>query len=170
MGADVSSSLRGRYLIFHLADQAYAIPIAAVEEIVPMAELAQVAGGPSYVAGFLNVGGELIAVVSLRRLFKLADKNRELYTPLVILKSAPRCIALEVDAVQEIADVAHQDAIALGEGSVLNDFALAAVRRAGTTILLLSPERLFLDEERRRLAELSGLASERRASAEAVTA
>lgn len=77
MGADVFS-VRGRYLIFLLADRMYAVPVEAVQEIVPMAELAQTAGAPSFLAGFLDFGGELIAVVSLRRLFKLPDRPREL--------------------------------------------------------------------------------------------
>jgi purine-binding chemotaxis protein CheW len=170
MGADASCSLRGRYLLFHLADQTCAIPVAAVEEIVPMAELAQLAGGPSFLAGYLNVGGDLIAVISLRRLFKLAGKARELYTPIVILKSTPQRLALEVDAVREIADVADEDAVVLGDGCVLNDFALAAVRREGNTVLLLSPERLLLEEERQRVAELADMARDRRAAVEAVTA
>ena len=170
MGADAAFSLRGRYLVFHLADQTYAVPVAAVEEIVPMAELALVACGPSFLAGFLDVGGELIAVISLRRLFKLADKSRELYTPIVILKSAPQRVALEVDAVREIADIADEDAVVLGDGCVLNDFALAAVRREGTTVLLLSPERLLLEEEQRRIAELADMARDRRAAVETVTA
>jgi purine-binding chemotaxis protein CheW len=147
----------------------YALPVAAVREIVPMAELARVAGGPSFLAGFLDIGGDLIAVVSLRRLFKLPDKSRELYTPIVILKAVPQRVALEVDAVQEIADITDEDAAVLGDGCVLNDFALAAVRREGRTVLLLSPERLLLEEERRRVAELADMARDRRAAVETVT-
>jgi purine-binding chemotaxis protein CheW len=169
MGADASNCLRGRYLVFHLADRAYAVPVAAVEEIVPMAELAEVPGGPSFLAGFLNVGAKPIAVISLRRLFQLPVVERELFTPIVILKSARHPIALEVDAVKEIADIKDEDAVALGEGCVVNGFAVAAARLDGTTVLLLSPDRLLLEEERRRLAELADIARDRLAAVEAGT-
>jgi purine-binding chemotaxis protein CheW len=168
MGVD-AFSVRGRYLIFLLADRMYAVPVEAVKEIVPMAELAQTAGAPSFLAGFLDVGGELIAVVSLRRLFKLPDRPRELYTPLVILNAASQRIALEVDAVQQIADITEEHAVVLGDGYALNDFALAAARLEGNTVLLLSPDRLFLEEERRRVAELAQMARDRLAAVEAAT-
>jgi purine-binding chemotaxis protein CheW len=169
MGAGTSFSVRGRYLIFHLADQAYAVSVAAVEEIVPMAELVQVAGGPSFVTGLLDLGGQLIAVISLRRLFNLSDRRRELYTPIVILKAAPRPIALEVDAVQEIVEIKDEDAVALGDGYALNDFAFAAARVSGNHVLLLSPERLLLEEEHRRIAELAERTRQRLGALEAVT-
>jgi purine-binding chemotaxis protein CheW len=170
MGADISSGLCGRYLIFHLAEQTYAVPIAAVEEIVPMAELAQVAGAPPFLAGFLDVAGHLVAVVSLRRLFALSDKPRELYTPIIILKAAARRIALEVDEVREIAAIADEDAIVLEGGCMFNDVASAAARLQGVTVLLLAPERLLLEEEHRRLQALSEMAGDRLAAVEAASA
>jgi purine-binding chemotaxis protein CheW len=111
MGADSISPLRGRYLIFHLADRAYAVPTRCIEEIVPMAELSQVPGAPDFLAGFLDVGGQLVAVISLRRLLGMPDRVRELYTPLVILKASPQQIALEIDGVSQIVDIGDDELI-----------------------------------------------------------
>src|SRR5882757_5888215 len=92
-----SSTTHDNVLVFGLSDRVYAIPTTHVAEIVPMAELAQVPGSPDFLSGFLNVAGQLIAVVSLHRLFGLPDRERHLYSPIVILKSTPDRIALEVD-------------------------------------------------------------------------
>jgi purine-binding chemotaxis protein CheW len=169
MGADTATTLRGRYLIFHLAEQAYAVPAPAVEEIVPMAELVHVAAAPSFLSGFLNVGGCPVAVISLRRLFGLAERPPELYTPLVILKDAGQQVAIEVDDVQEVAWLTGDDAVALGDDCALNGFATAAARLKGKPVLLLSPDRLLLEQEKRRVAELAEMAGKRLAAMQECT-
>ena len=170
MGADSTSPLRGRYLIFHLADRAYAVSTRRVEEIVPMAELTPVPGAPAFLSGFLDVGGQLVAVISLRSLLGMPDRERELYTPLLILKSSPQQVALEIDGVSRIVDIGDDELIPVTEGCSLNDCASAVARLDGQAVVLLSPERLLLEQELRRVAELAELIRQRLAAVEAVTA
>ncbi len=170
MGADSISPVRRRYLIFHLADRAYAVPTRCVEEIVPMAELSPVSGAPAFLSGFLDAGGQLVAVISLRRLLGMPDRARELYSPLLILKASPQQIALEVDGVSRIVDVGDDELIFVAEGCSLNDCTSAVARLDGQAVVLLSPERLLLEQERRRVAELAELVRQRLAVVEAVTA
>jgi purine-binding chemotaxis protein CheW len=165
MKADSISALGERHLVFRLDDLAYAVPIANVEEIVPMAELISVAGAPSFLAGFLDVGGQLVAVVSMRRLLAMPDRPRELYTPLVILKSTPLSIALEVDDVTQIVEL--DDSVSIAQGNSLNDCASAVARIDGRPVVLLAPERILLEQERRRLGELAESAQRRLAELDA---
>jgi purine-binding chemotaxis protein CheW len=169
MGAD-SNTPRGRYLVFQLADCAYAVPAGAVEEIVPVAELASVAGAPSFLEGFLDVGGELIAVLSLRRLLGLPEHEWELYTPLVILKSDRPKIAVEIDGVICVAQIDDEHLSPIAEGCSLNDYATAVARHEGRTVILLSPAQILLDQERRRLVELAETAQQRLSELAEVTA
>lgn len=161
MGADSISPLSGRYLIFQLADRIYAVPTRDVEEIVPMAELSSVPGAPSFLTGFLDVGGKLVAVISLRRLLGLPHHERELYTPLIVFKAAQQQIALEIDSVSHIVDINGDELIPVTEGSSLNDCASAVVRLDGQAVVLLSPERILLEQEQQRVAELADLARQR---------
>ncbi|MEX2309748.1 MAG: chemotaxis protein CheW [Pirellulales bacterium] len=170
MGADSISPVRGRYLIFQLADRTYAVPIRCVEEIVPIAELSSVPGAPSFLAGLLDIGGQLVAVISLRRLLGMPDHECELYTPLVILKAKAQKIALEIDGVSRIAGIDDENLVPLAEGCSLNDCASAVARLDGQVVVVLSPERILLEQEQKRVAELTELARQRLAEIEAVTA
>jgi chemotaxis signal transduction protein len=96
--------------------------------------------------------------------------ERELYTPLVILKASPLKIALEVDSVSRIAEIDPQDLIPVTDGCSLNDCASAVARLDGQAVVLLSPQRILLEQEHRRVAELAELARQRLAEAEVVTA
>jgi purine-binding chemotaxis protein CheW len=156
-------------LVFGLSDRIYAIPTKHISEIVPMAELAHVPGSPDFLSGFLNVAGHLIAVVSLRRLFGLPDHERHLYSPLVILKSAPDRIALEVDTGLRIAEIVREDLMPLTEASSLNNCATAIIRVDGLSVVVLSVEHLLLEQERKRVARLAHLAGQRLDQMESVT-
>ncbi len=170
MGADSISPARGRYLIFQLADRSYAIPIRCIEEIVPIAELTSVPGAPAFLAGFLDVGGQLVAVISLRHLLGMPDHECALYTPLVILKAKDQRFALEIDGVSRIADIDDEKLVSLTEGCSLNDCATAVARLDEEVVVLLSPERILLEQEQKRVAELAEIARRRIAEVEAVTA
>jgi purine-binding chemotaxis protein CheW len=155
------STTHDSVLVFGLSDRVYAIPTKHVAEIVSMAEVAQVPGSPAFLTGFLNVGGELIAVVSLRRLFGLPDCERHLYSPLIILKSVPDRIALEVDAGLHIAEISGGDLMPLTEASSLNNCATAIARVDGSSVVVLSADHLLLEQERKRVAELAHSAGRR---------
>jgi purine-binding chemotaxis protein CheW len=170
MGADFIPPVRGRYLLLHLADRTYAVPTLCIEEILPMAEVTPVPGAPPFLTGFLDVGGELAAVVSMRRLFGMPPRDWDLYTPLVLLKAAPQPIAMEVDEVTCIVDIDDDHLIPVADGYALNDCASALARVDGRAVVLLSPERMLLEQERRRVAELAESVRRRAAELETVTA
>jgi purine-binding chemotaxis protein CheW len=163
------STTHDNVLLFSLSERVYAIPTKHVAEIVPMAELAQVPGSPNFLSGFLNVGGQLIAVVSLSRLFGLPDRERHLYSPLIILKSVPDRLALEVDTGLRIAEIAREDLMPLTEATSLNNCASAIVRVDGSSVVVLSVDHLLLEQERKRVAELARLAGRRLDQMESVT-
>ena len=169
MGADSITTLRGRCLIFHLADRTYGLPTKCIEEIVPMAELTTMPGAPAFLAGFLGMGGQLVAVISLRRLLGMPDRERELYTPLVILRALPQQIAIEIDGVTRIVDFSDVEVVPIAGKCSLNDCATAVIRLDGQSILLLSPERILLEQELRRVAELAELTRQRLAMVETVS-
>ena len=91
-----------RLMVFHLAGQAYALPLRELQEVVPMAELFRPPGLPSVLAGFLNLAGTAIPVLRLDRLFELPEPVLGLYTPLLLLRHPDYQVALLVDKVSEI--------------------------------------------------------------------
>jgi chemotaxis signal transduction protein len=109
MGADSISPVPGRYLIFHLADGTYAVPTRCVEEIVPMAVLSPVPGASCLTSGFLDVGGQLVAVISVLRLLEMPDRARELYATLVIVAALLHQVAIDNDGVSHNAVIACND-------------------------------------------------------------
>ncbi|QYF93938.1 chemotaxis protein CheW [Massilia sp. PAMC28688] len=57
-----------KVLVFSIGPDRYALPLAALARVVPVAELKQVALAPPYVAGLLDLHGEPVPVVDLSQL------------------------------------------------------------------------------------------------------
>src|SRR4029077_2630145 len=72
-------------LVFHLAGQAYGLPLRSVQEVVPMTVLSRPPTLPVVLAGFLNLGGSAVPVLHLNRLLGVADFAVGLHTPLLVL-------------------------------------------------------------------------------------
>jgi purine-binding chemotaxis protein CheW len=58
-------------MMVRIGGSAYALPVAAVREIVRLPPLTRVPGLPAFVAGLANVRGRVLAVLDLRPLLRL---------------------------------------------------------------------------------------------------
>jgi purine-binding chemotaxis protein CheW len=141
-------------LIFQLAGYECAIPCERVQEVVSMAATAQSPAQPSTIEGFLNLRGEAIPVVILRRLFALPEFEPGIHTPVIIARLGDTLTGLLVDRVNEVATIDSEGIKPLAEEHSLNECADAYVIFDGRRIVLLDCDRLLLKEEKKRIAEL----------------
>jgi purine-binding chemotaxis protein CheW len=144
----------GKLLVFAIAGRSCAVPVEAVQEIVPMAALAHIPGQPSLLEGFLNLRGTAVPVLRLSRLFDLSPAEPGLHTPLIVLRGQPHAAGLLVDAVVEIACADRAGGLPIPENDCFNDCVQAQVEIGGRVVHVLSPERLLLEKERQCVAEL----------------
>ena len=140
-------------VVFHLADQAYALPLTEVQEIVPMAKLSRPPGLPPVLAGFLNLEGTAVPVVRLDRLFQLPEQSLGLYTRLLILRHPDSQVALLAEKVSEILAVSPEAVLPVPESHSFNDCVEGMITVQDRVILLLSAERILLEKEHQCLAE-----------------
>ena len=164
------SGTRRSLVVFQVADQQYAVAAGDVAEIVPMAELHHPPGCPRVLAGFLDLGGDLIPVVRMHHLFGLPEVEPELWTPLLILHDHGRRLALWVDGVNRTLPVDDAAMLPLPSQHVNNDCVVGVVRDGHESLSLLSPQRLLIAEENRVVAELRHMVQQRLESLEGASA
>lgn len=97
-----------RVVAFYLDAQRYALPIDAVQEIQQIVALSEVPGGGSGVVGMVNLRGQVIPVVDLRRIVGLATVEYTLETPMIICRVEGQLIALVVDEVQDVLELSAE--------------------------------------------------------------
>lgn len=98
-------------LVFALGDQRCALYLSAVDRVVRVVEITPLPKAPAIVSGVVNVHGEVIPVINLRKRFGLPQRDIALTDHLVITHTARRPVALVVDTVTDIVECAGRELV-----------------------------------------------------------
>ena len=150
-----------RVCVFRLAGQNFGVRLEVVSAIVPMAELSRPPSMPSILEGFLNLGGIAIPVVKIAGLLGLPEERLALHTPLMIIRRGTRRMALLVNCVTHIADVAVGGMVPIAAADSFNGCVEGRLTAADQAVHVLSMDRLLLAEEQQVLAEFEEAESRR---------
>ncbi len=135
-------------VVFTLDAQRYALPLAAVERVVRVVAIAPLPKAPEIVLGVVNLRGQIIPVVNLRRRFRLPECEIRLSDQCLIAHTAKRTVALVVDEVSGVLEPTDQ-AVAAAE-QILPDLAyvVGVVKLADGMVLIHDLDSfLSLEEE-----------------------
>lgn len=91
--------LSNQLVAFTLDNQTYALRLKTVDRIVRMVEMTPLPHAPDVVLGVINVGGEIIASLDLRRRFGLRKYEVSVTGQLILAHTPLRAVALPVDSV-----------------------------------------------------------------------
>ena len=89
-----------RLVVFTLDDQRYALRLSAVERVVRAVEVTPLPQAPEIVLGVINVQGQVVPVVNVRRRFGLPEREMGLSDQIILARTFRRAVALVVDAVE----------------------------------------------------------------------
>jgi purine-binding chemotaxis protein CheW len=84
-------------LLFTLEGQRYALPMQDVRELVRAVRLTPLPQAPAVVEGLLDLRGELLPVLDMRRRFRLPARPLSTSDHLVVTQAGARRVALRVD-------------------------------------------------------------------------
>jgi purine-binding chemotaxis protein CheW len=145
-------------VVFSIDRQRYALPLHAVERVLPMVAVSPLPQAPAVVLGVINLHGQVIPVLDLRRRFGLPLCDYGLTARLLVVRTRRRTLALPVDEVLGVSGVAAEtitrpDALLPGIGHVAGIVTLAD----GLLLIHDVEACLSLDEERRLSVSLEGV-------------
>lgn len=99
------------YVVLHLGDMRVALPLQCVERVVRAAQLTALPAAPEIVLGVLNVAGQVIPAVNMRRRFRLPEHEISLTDQFIIAHAGIRTVALVADAVSGVFEHAGPDVV-----------------------------------------------------------
>lgn len=95
-----------QYIVVKLGDEKYGIDISNVDNIVRMQRITRVPKSQPYYVGVINLRGEVVPIMSLRRRFDLEDDVYESATRIIIIRLEDQSmIGFIVDEVQEVVNL-----------------------------------------------------------------
>lgn len=97
-----SSDVLLQLVTFNLVGEEFGLPILDVREIIRMVEVTPVPHSPSFVEGVINLRGQILPVIDLRKRFNLESSEANDDTRIVVVEINNNLIGLIVDGVNEV--------------------------------------------------------------------
>ena len=92
-----------QYIVVKLDNEQYGIDISFIDNIVRLQQITRVPKAQHFFKGVINLRGEIIPVMSIRRKFDLEDKEYTNATRIIIVKPESNAkIGILVDEVREV--------------------------------------------------------------------
>ncbi|MBU0516105.1 MAG: chemotaxis protein CheW [Proteobacteria bacterium] len=92
---------------FVLEGEEFGIDIGMVKEINRLMKITPVPKAPAAVEGVINLRGQVVPVVDLRREFKMAPRQEDRNTRIVVVEMEEMTVGFMVDAVSEVLTISR---------------------------------------------------------------
>lgn len=90
-------------VVFELDNEEYAVPIEDVREVIKIPEITPVPDSPKFVAGIINLRGQVYSVIDLEKRFELIRANAAVKPTHIVIIDAPTSpFGVIVDQVSEV--------------------------------------------------------------------
>ncbi len=134
---------------FKVDSEEFALPVASVKEIVKITAITPVPGAPSSVQGIVNLRGNVLSLIDLRKHFGLNEIDYTEESRIVVVQHAKGTLGIIVDKVSEVLNVGaldvEQPPLTLTESQRQSIKGLAKVNEGKKIILILNEGILLPD-------------------------
>ena len=138
-----------RLVVFRVSEQRSALPLAVVQRIVRAAELTPFPRLPNVVIGVIDVAGELLPVLDLRRRFHQVKREVSPDDHFLIAYILRRSVILVIDEAEEVVEVPTDEIADVSEVTPGLELISGIVRLNDGLVLIHDLEKfLSLDEHR----------------------
>lgn len=140
-----------QYVVVKIGNEQYGIDIKYVDNIVRMQRITRVPKAQAYFYGVINIRGEIIPVMSLRKKFDLTADEYTNSTRILIIKIEPQAaVGMIVDEVKEVITLENDsiDKVQNKAGDEKSIFLEGVGKYKDTLVSLLNIQTVILDKDR----------------------
>ncbi len=98
-----------QYIVVNIGEEQYGIDISYVDNIVKMQKITRVPKSQDYFIGVINLRGEIVPVMSLRKRFGVEEVPDDSATRIIILKLDQNLVGIKVDMVRDVVALEETD-------------------------------------------------------------
>ncbi len=136
---------------FLLAHETYAVESRHVREVYPLENLTPLPCTPAFVVGIVNLRGEILSVIDIKKFFDLPEKGMTDLNKVIVLQSDTMVVGILADAIVGVRGVPLSEVQpSLPTLTGIREKYLKGVTRERTVVLdaekLLSDEKIIVQE------------------------
>ncbi len=143
---------------FYIGEDEYALYIHKVREIYPMTEIRKIPKAPQFVEGVINLRGQIIPIIDLRKRFDMAPNESRQTAKILIVELEKNQVGMIVDNVSEVMRFYVDEiekAPAMFSANIDSQYIQGVAKLEGKLIILLDIEKLLSFEEKTVLKSLA---------------
>jgi purine-binding chemotaxis protein CheW len=145
-------------VVFKLADEQYGVRINQVQEINRLSKITKVPRAPKFVEGVINLRGDVIPVIDLRKRFEIESKAYNEFTRVIVSDINNKKIGIIVDEVLEVLRISGkllEEAPDILQGNQVQKFMDGIANMGTRMIMMLNLENILVEKEWQKLKELA---------------
>lgn len=100
---------KNKYISFNLSDDSYCIELSLVKEVLKDTTITRVPGTPDFIEGIMNLRGDYITVLNLKKFLNLRPGKTLDKNPVIIVKCNELKLALLIDKINELFEFQHSE-------------------------------------------------------------
>lgn len=135
---------------FNLLGEEFGMPILDVREIIRMVDITPVPHAPTFVEGVINLRGQILPVIDLRKRFNIQSTERMEDTRIIVVEINNSLLGLIVDGVKEVLRI-PSDSVSPPPQIVANGIGAEYIKGIANhddkMIILIDLNRVFSQEE-----------------------
>jgi purine-binding chemotaxis protein CheW len=97
-----------QFCTFTLGDQFYGLDVLQVQEVIRYQEMTRVPLAPPVVRGLINLRGQIVTAIDLRRRLELPDRPAGQLPVNVVVKTDDGAVSLLVDEIGDVLEVSER--------------------------------------------------------------
>lgn len=140
--ASGSLHVKNKYISFNLNNDSYCIALDYVKEVLKDTTITNVPGTPDFIEGIMNLRGDYITVINLKKFLNLPETVTPDKKPVVIIKCNELKLALLIDRINELFEFQETDIMEQSEGYFASEFIYN-----GTLYTILNIEKISSDKK-----------------------
>ena len=140
-----------RLLLLAVDGQTYALHLEAVDRVLRMAEVTPLPGAPDAVEGVINIQGEVVPVVSIRRRLGLAQRGVAVSDSLVVAHARTRRLAIIAESVLGVVERPADAVVSAGDLARGIQHIEGVLKTSDGLVLIQDLDRFFSPEEEQSL-------------------
>ncbi len=113
---------KNKYISFNLNDDSYCIELSFVKEVLKDTSITHVPGTPDFIEGIMNLRGDYITVLNLKKFLNLPAAKQLDKKPVVIIKCNELKLALLIDKINELFEIQNDEIPEINDGYFMNEF------------------------------------------------
>jgi purine-binding chemotaxis protein CheW len=102
LAVEEEDTITGKYLVFDLDNQEYAIPIINVQDIIKIQPITRGPNCPEYVTGITNLRGKVCPIVDVRMRFGKPPQEYHERTCIIVVEEDDQPVGMIIDSVSEV--------------------------------------------------------------------